>query len=179
MNSHLFMSSKNLDSGLSKIANLNYGFSIKKKISSIIIVLDYSFATLRTGYENDANVVYGVDLRTYAVEALHQLKAYGAHMTLLINKNYTKNLDDIRQFLPEIDEFVQYDNDLAKTLISYREGHSVEVSEILFVSSNRTLRGVAGRFGFYCIATYYNCKSSNTCSNRIALCKNIWESKSV
>ena len=105
MNSHLFMSSikeKKLDSELSKIANLNYGFSIKKKISSIIIVLDYSFATPRTGYENDANVVYGVDLRTYAVEALHQLKAYGAHMTLLINKNYTKNLDDIRQFLPEI-----------------------------------------------------------------------------
>jgi peptidase M28-like protein len=151
MNSHLFMSSikeKKLDSELSKIANLNYGFSIKKKISSIIIVLDYSFATLRTGYENDANVVYGVDLRTYAVEALHQLKAYGAHMTLLINKNYTKNLDDIREFLPEIDEFVQYDDDLAKTLISYREGHSVEVSEILFVSSDRTLRGVAADLGF-------------------------------
>jgi hypothetical protein len=135
-------------SDLCKYLDQNFGFSIKRKIKSIIIVLDYSFATLRMGYENDLNVVNGIEPRSFAISALADFKTYGAHVTLLVNKKYIGNVDNVKQFLPDIDQFISYDSDLAEVLSSYSIGNSRDPSQILFIASDRTLRAVATTLGF-------------------------------
>jgi hypothetical protein len=135
-------------SDLCKYLDQNFGFSIKRKIKSIIIVLDYSFATLRMGYENDLNVVNGIEPRSFAISALADFKTYGAHVTLLVNKKYIGNVDNVKQFLPDIDQFIPYDSDLAEVLSSYSIGNSRDPSQILFIASDRTLRAVATTLGF-------------------------------
>jgi hypothetical protein len=138
------------DTELDKTSSINSGFSIKGKIKSIIIALDYSFATLRMGYENGVSIVYGIEPRSNAIIALSEFKTYGAHIILLIDKSHVNNLDNIKQFLPEVDEFTLYDN-LAETITSYSKRYLIDASQVLFVASDRVLRAAARRVGFIAV----------------------------
>jgi hypothetical protein len=121
--------------------------AITTDIKAAIISLDQNFGTINF-IPNSTNIV-GVDIRSYTRKALSEFQNYGINSTLLVAEALVSGVSsqNIKQFLSNIQEVIVY-KDLQGTLSSFLRESKLKAEEIIFVSEDRTLRGIAANYGF-------------------------------
>jgi Peptidase family M28 len=118
-----------------------------KDIKTAIISLDQNFGTINF-IPNSTNIV-GIDIRSYTIKALSELQNYGINSILFVNEALVNgiNSQNIKQFLANIQEVIVY-KDLQNTFSSFLRESKLKAEEIIFISEDRTLRGIAANYGF-------------------------------
>ena len=119
-------------------------------IKSIIMVLDQSFGTLKLVQENGhPDRLAGVDLNSSTAKALSQFADAGIRVKLLGNKDFlTSSLQDLKQFIPSMEEVIPYDQDMQKPLSMLAERSSLTSEQTIFIAADRALRGQATSIGY-------------------------------
>ena len=115
-----------------------------KAAKPVIMLLDQSFGTLRLAREKSPVSLTGIDLGPGIAEALAQIKEAGQHTTLIaLEPLPQETLQVLKQFLPEVDNIVAYEQDLIRTLETCAKRFSVNLGQSVFVAADRVARGVA------------------------------------
>jgi hypothetical protein len=119
-------------------------------IKSIILVLDQSFGTLKLVQENGRpDRLAGVDLNSSTAKALSQFADASIPVTLLGNKDFLmSSLQDLKQFIPSVEEVMSYDHDVQKPLSMLAERTSSTSEQTIFIAADRALRGQADSNGY-------------------------------
>src|SRR5215212_2983835 len=121
-----------------------------KNIKSVIMVLDQSFGTLKLVQENGhPDRLVGVDLNSSTTKALSQFADAGIRVILIVNKDIlASSLQDLKLFIPSVEEVMTYDQDVQKTLSTLAERSSLTSEQTIFIAADRALRGQATSNGY-------------------------------
>src|SRR3712207_4009928 len=122
-------------------------------IKSIIMVLDQSFGTLKLVQENGhPDRLAGVDLNSSTAKALSQFADAGIRVILLVNKDIlARSLQDLKLFIPYVEEVMTYDQDMQKALSTLAERSSLTSEQTIFIAADRALRGKATSNGYLAV----------------------------
>ena len=114
------------------------------------MVLDQSFGTLKLVQENGhPDRLAGVDLNSSTAKALSQFADAGIRVILFGNKDFlTSSLQDLKQFIPSVEEVIPYDQDMQKPLSMLAERSSLTSEQTIFIAADRALRGQATSIGY-------------------------------
>jgi hypothetical protein len=93
--------------------------------------------------------IVGIDIRSYTRKALSEFRNWGIDSFLLVTEALVNGISskNIKQFLPNVREVIVY-RDLEGTLSSFLKETKLKAEEIIFISEDRTLRGIAANYGF-------------------------------
>lgn len=121
--------------------------SNKKNIKTVIMVLDQNFGTLHI--IPNSNDIVGVDIRSYTIKALSEFQKCGINYLVVVSQDLFKGSSPevLKQYLPNSQDVIVYTN-LQNTLSSIMEKYKLKAEEVVFISEDRTLRGVAANEEF-------------------------------
>jgi hypothetical protein len=122
-------------------------------IKSVIMVLDQSFGTLKLVQENGhPDRLAGVDLNSSTTKALLQFANAGIRVILLVSKEIlASSLQDLKLFIPSVEEVTTYDQDMQKTLSTLAKRSSLTSEQTIFIAADRALRGQATSNGYLAV----------------------------
>lgn len=117
------------------------------------MVLDQSFGTLKLVQENGhPDRLAGVDLNSSTAKALSQFADAGIRVILLVNKDIlARSLQDLKLFIPYVEEVMTYDQDMPKALSTLAERSSLTSEQTIFIAADRALRGKATSNGYLAV----------------------------
>lgn len=117
------------------------------------MVLDQSFGTLKLVQENGhPDRLAGVDLNSSTAKALSQFADAGIRVILLVNKDIlARSLQDLKLFIPYVEEVMTYDQDMQKALSTLAERSSLTSEQTIFIAADRALRGKATSNGYLAV----------------------------
>ena len=109
--------------------------------------LDQNFGTVNI-IPNSNNVV-GIDIRSSTINALSELQNLGINSFVVVSQDLFKDssLQNLKQYLPNIQDVIVY-ADLENTLSSFLKKYKFKAEEVIFISEDRTLRGLAANKQF-------------------------------
>jgi hypothetical protein len=122
-------------------------------IKSVIMVLDQSFGTLKLVQENGhPDQLAGVDLNSSTSKALSQFADAGIRVILLLSKDMlASSLQDLKLFIPFVEEVMTYDQDIQKALSTLAERSPLTSEQTIFIAADRALRGKATSNGYLAV----------------------------
>jgi Peptidase family M28 len=121
--------------------------ALSRNIKTAIISLDQNFGSINF-IPNTTNIV-GIDVRSYTRKALSEFQRYGINSILLVTEALGNGISsqNIKQFVSNIQEVIIY-KDLEGVLSSFLQESKLKAEEVVFISEDRTLRGIAANYGF-------------------------------
>ncbi|MCM3201847.1 hypothetical protein A9488_07575 [Bacillus cereus] len=119
-------------------------------IQTIIIYLDQSFGMPRLSKDKE---LVGIDITPETSRNIEFLKSFGVKLILFSPKINSVSAENIMEFIPQFDEVVicEDEQNIQKYLLKFNEN----TDSIIFVSSDRVLRGIATDMGLLSIPHSY------------------------
>jgi hypothetical protein len=121
----------------------------QKDSKSVILLLDQTFGTLKFDSRKRSRRLVGIDLMPSTAKALDQFTASNVRVFLLVPERLpAKSLQDLKRFLPAVNEIITFKQDVKKTLAYCARRHWATSKKAIFVAADRTLRGAAAGHGY-------------------------------
>ncbi|HKG30489.1 MAG TPA: hypothetical protein VKA91_04400, partial [Nitrososphaeraceae archaeon] len=121
--------------------------ALSRNIKTAIISLDQNFGSIN--FIPNSTTIVGIDVRSYTRKALSEFQRYGINSILLVTEALGNGISsqNIKQFVSNIQEVIIY-KDLEGVLSSFLQESKLKAEEVVFISEDRTLRGIAANYGF-------------------------------
>jgi hypothetical protein len=120
----------------------------KKDFKNVVAILDNDFGSLRI-LKNNSTYVNDIDLTDSSKNLFSVLESHNFNLFLLLRENLDSSVcEQVKLFLPSNSSVIPFNDNLYNILKEVISNSTLEPSQTIFVSSDRTSRHIASEIGF-------------------------------